>query len=341
MTDGRSTTKRCSKCDLWLDRALFDRHKKMRAGRSAKCKACRKSARQALLQALNEKRKLREILRLQGDIGQASDDADETNSLKYCPGCQRWLSRTLYGKNVSLDDGLANRCRACKTATRKKLRSSWSDERKQANADRRQAWLDCNAERPAETTPKVCPECKQLVDRALFRRNKARKDGSALFCTPCANAKSSRRYYALSDEQKAVEAARAKVLREQNKDAITETARAYRAINSKKINATKRLWKAANKDTVRLNGRIGQAKRRCVVGSFTLTDIADIRTMQNDKCAYCRKSLKRAYHADHIMPLALGGTNDRQNIQLTCARCNLSKNAKHPLVFARSRGLLL
>lgn len=46
-------------------------------------------------------------------------------------------------------------------------------------------------------------------------------------------------------------------------------------------------------------------------------------------------------HVDHVMPLALGGDNTRSNIQILCAPCNLSKNAAHPVDYARSLGKLL
>lgn len=47
------------------------------------------------------------------------------------------------------------------------------------------------------------------------------------------------------------------------------------------------------------------------------------------------------YHVDHIQPLALGGSNDKTNLQLLCPTCNTKKSAKHPIDFMQSRGLLL
>ena len=40
-------------------------------------------------------------------------------------------------------------------------------------------------------------------------------------------------------------------------------------------------------------------------------------------------------------PLALGGSNDKANLQLLCPTCNAKKSAKHPIDFMQSRGLLL
>ena len=48
------------------------------------------------------------------------------------------------------------------------------------------------------------------------------------------------------------------------------------------------------------------------------------------KCPACRKKrspLPVAYHVDHDMPIARGGSNDPENLVLTCPRCNQSKQA--------------
>jgi 5-methylcytosine-specific restriction endonuclease McrA len=62
---------------------------------------------------------------------------------------------------------------------------------------------------------------------------------------------------------------------------------------------------------------------------------------QRGRCAICRCRLGDEVHIDHIMPKALGGSNRRSNLQLTCAPCNLAKGPRHPLDHARSLGLLL
>jgi 5-methylcytosine-specific restriction endonuclease McrA len=77
-------------------------------------------------------------------------------------------------------------------------------------------------------------------------------------------------------------------------------------------------------------------------GSHTAADIAEILKAQGGRCAYCRTSLNRAKkHVDHIVPLALGGSNGRANLQIACAACNQSKSARDPVTFAQSIGLLL
>lgn len=44
-------------------------------------------------------------------------------------------------------------------------------------------------------------------------------------------------------------------------------------------------------------------------------------------CAYCGAT-DGDFHIDHVIPVALGGTNDLENLRVACSTCNLSKGAK-------------
>lgn len=63
--------------------------------------------------------------------------------------------------------------------------------------------------------------------------------------------------------------------------------------------------------------------------------------LQRGRCAYCRDRLAAGFHVDHIIPRAAGGSNERSNLQLACADCNIAKGAKDPVVFAQSLGRLI
>jgi 5-methylcytosine-specific restriction endonuclease McrA len=144
---------------------------------------------------------------------------------------------------------------------------------------------------------------------------------------------------------------------EKNPDQVNNRTKRYRARNPDKARKQRQQWAAANHERVRESAaksrvknrearlaavRNRRAKQRNAGGRHTAKDIAAISEMQGHKCAYCRISFRKAKrHVDHILPIALGGANDRSNLQLLCAPCNLSKQAKHPVDFAQSRGLLL
>jgi 5-methylcytosine-specific restriction endonuclease McrA len=84
-----------------------------------------------------------------------------------------------------------------------------------------------------------------------------------------------------------------------------------------------------------------RARKRAAVGTFTAADITDIRRLQRDKCAACRRPLRGKGDIDHIIALSGGGSNDRRNLQLLCHSCNSSKQARHPIEFMQSRGFLI
>lgn len=81
-----------------------------------------------------------------------------------------------------------------------------------------------------------------------------------------------------------------------------------------------------------------RARRLAAPGSFTSWDIHLIMKKQRGGCFYCGERLGReAWHIDHFIPLARGGTNYPENLVAACATCNLSKNAKMPWEFMPDR----
>lgn len=84
-----------------------------------------------------------------------------------------------------------------------------------------------------------------------------------------------------------------------------------------------------------------EAKIKINGGRHTASDILNLLSAQKYKCAVCKKSISKDYHVDHVMPLALGGSNAKDNLQLLCPLCNKSKHAKHPVDFMQELGFLI
>lgn len=80
---------------------------------------------------------------------------------------------------------------------------------------------------------------------------------------------------------------------------------------------------------------------RNAIGTYSADDVRRIYRLQRGRCAYCRDILGDAFRKDHILPIALGGTNFPRNIQLTCQKCNATKGAMRPEEFAAKVGRLL
>lgn len=99
---------------------------------------------------------------------------------------------------------------------------------------------------------------------------------------------------------------------------------------------------AANDRAVKKANKANRRARMAAAeGSTSGADIAALFERQKARCADCKKSIRGGYHADHITPLARGGSNWPRNIQLLCPTCNARKGAKHPIIWAQELGRLL
>lgn len=113
------------------------------------------------------------------------------------------------------------------------------------------------------------------------------------------------------------------------------------AANTEKVKAAVSAWKKANPEAKLRENHNRRAKMLAVGGVLSKGLIAKLLQLQKGKCPCCRQSLGNDYHLDHKMPLALGGDNTDDNMQLLRSTCNLKKNSKHPVDFMQMRGFLL
>lgn len=109
------------------------------------------------------------------------------------------------------------------------------------------------------------------------------------------------------------------------------------------VSARVKKWrgKPENKEAVLSFYRNRRARRKKNGGNHSGEDVISIFKLQRGKCAYCRVRLNKKRHVDHVIPLASGGSNDRTNLQILCAQCNLKKGAKDPIAFMQANGRLL
>lgn len=100
-----------------------------------------------------------------------------------------------------------------------------------------------------------------------------------------------------------------------------ETQGSARAMLNK---ATKKLkdYKIVDMETMQQVGDIHKIKRK----QFSATERVKIYNKGKGRCAICGKFVPYdSFTVDHIIPLAKGGTNAMDNLQVACSVCNLIK----------------
>lgn len=123
---------------------------------------------------------------------------------------------------------------------------------------------------------------------------------------------------------------------------ILEYQARYYAERGELVRARVSRWKREKPEMVAVQRQRRRARKTGCGGDLSKDIVPKLLRLQRWKCACCRADLKKVgHHLDHQMPLALGGTNTDDNMQLLCPSCNSSKHAKHPVDFMQQRGFLL
>lgn len=217
-------------------------------------------------------------------------------------------------------------------------------------------WRSSNAERVKEAAKKYRVENSER----LREYEKSHRQGSDAYKTAL-----------IARQARAIEREATREFREKEKKRrMSEYGKAYRAANRSKLLAQGAAYKkskpaararyaakrAASPDQSRAYNKAYREKNRTahriydqnkrVLRSRRGQKLSiglpeKLYKLQKGKCPCCRLPLGDDYHLDHKMPLALGGENTDDNMQLLRAVCNMQKHAKHPVDFMQSRGFLL
>lgn len=187
-----------------------------------------------------------------------------------------------------------------------------------------------------------CRPCA-LVRSAAYRAANAEKIAAKDAAYRAANKEKLRAYfvahYAKNADKKR---ARAREYAASNPEKNRARVLAWQIANPERVNAKNAAWKAAHPEVRRIHDNNRRARERATAGKLSKGLAEKLFKLQKGKCACgCKQPLGDGYHLDHIMPLALGGSNTDDNMQLLRARCNLQKNSKHPVDFMQKRGFLL
>lgn len=182
---------------------------------------------------------------------------------------------------------------------------------------------------------KRCSKCGEVKPVGDFSRHKGKSDGLQTHCKACNAA-----YYRSHREERVAYTAayqrshkeeRAAYTAAYTQEHLAERA-AWRRRNSAKAVSRAKAWRKANperhKDHLRRASAVRHARKKGAYIGPRFTH-AEIYERDAARCHICgRKVSKKAWHLDHIMPLAKGGDHSRRNVAVACARCNTRKGAK-------------
>lgn len=205
-----------------------------------------------------------------------------------------------YQRHKSKADGRQSYCRECTNEANRVWREANRERAKEAS----RAWREANKERVRE------------VNRAWYENNRERSLGN------------NRAWYQ-ANKERAREYSR--VWREENRERHLANGRAWAEANRERARETSRAWQRANPDKRATIVHRRRARKSSAVPQRWTVD----HTLGDPlACWWCGRGLLGATaHVDHVMPIRLGGPADTANEVMSCADCNHSKNAKHPLVW--------
>jgi len=76
-----------------------------------------------------------------------------------------------------------------------------------------------------------------------------------------------------------------------------------------------------------------RARKLGLTEHFSRDDIMRIFALQDGICFWCTMDLSHGYEVDHFVPTSRGGSNDADNIVLSCLPCNRAKSDRLPHEF--------
>ena len=107
----------------------------------------------------------------------------------------------------------------------------------------------------------------------------------------------------------------------------------YALSRERKIAAAKE-WVERNPEKRRAIANSYKHRRRSMEeGGVSGAELLRWTKAQEKVCYWCGADCSGGIHVDHVMPFALGGLHEIDNLVISCPPCNLQKNKKHPDVF--------
>lgn len=173
-----------------------------------------------------------------------------------------------------------------------------------------------------------CNTCKQYFPRTpeYWHKRVKSSDGLAHRCKECA--KMIAREWARNNRERML--ANKHRYYQENRIHILEQMRKHLSVVRDKKNEYRNQWRRNNPGMARAQHQRRRALKKNAVGSFSATDIQIQMRSQANRCWWCGVGLDKGWHIDHLIPLAKGGSNNPENIVISCPHCNVSRQDRLP-----------
>lgn len=215
--------------------------------------------------------------------------------MKRCSKCGEWKSLAAFSKKKTTPDGFQRHCKACNSA-----------------------YLAVYRAQQGETL---------LAKKRAYRANNLELERQYGRDHYTKNSEARRAYqqeYRAANPDKV--RARKQVYRQMNSEKIAVHFRAYYQSRAEQRRASVLEWQRNNPDKVAARCRRRRARKQGAAGSHTAEQWTALCKQYGNRCLACGAHTKMT--ADHVIPLAKGGSDDISNIQPLCLSCNASKGTK-------------
>ena len=237
------------------------------------------------------------------------DERDST-PVKTCTKCKETKPTTEFPKHSQQKSGLDPQCKACKSARMALYRAA----NKEKGSDYAKAWAAANPEKKKANKKRYYDRhAKDVIEKSIAWRTKN------------------------AEHVKAYDAARYW----SDPTAGRERVAAYRAANPERVKEYSSAYRLENLEAYRIHEHNRRERKRGNGGQLSSGLFEKLFKLQKGLCPCCKQPLGDTPHLDHIMPLALGGANSDDNMQLLRSSCNQQKHAKHAIDYMQSKGYLL
>ena len=195
-------------------------------------------------------------------------------------------------------------------------------------------WREINRDRLAEKEKAARERDQEKIKarRVAYdtaeHREVARKRASEWYANNYERARETRRQYTIktygemreyNEKWRLANMERLRVTRRRHYWANHEASRA-------RLRAEARIRRAKYPSVFQAHKARRRARKMNAGGSFTAKQFKDLCDYYENTCLCCGVTGRMS--ADHVIPLACGGSNDISNIQPLCRSCNCKKNAK-------------